>query len=121
MRKPSPAIRADTTPAGSGSGACSPHPTSTSSSSNAFACSRTTPPRRACPVFSGHNCTSSKESIAFYYIGGSPQVPVLQVGQLISEKSVVLESGLKNVERSLLGFGAPHLEQFNLEPSLPMA
>ena len=48
-------------------------------------------------------------------------MPVLQVGQLVSEGSVVLEPGLKNEERSLLGFGAPHFEQFNLEPSSPMA
>ena len=48
-------------------------------------------------------------------------MPVLQVGQLASEKSVVFEPGLKNEERSRLGFGAPHLEQFNLEPSSPMA
>ena len=45
---------------------------------------------------------------------------MLQVGQLVSEADVV-EPGLKNEERSRLGFGAPQLVQFNLEPSLPMA
>ena len=44
-------------------------------------------------------------------------MPVVQVGQLISEGSDVLEPGLKNEENSLLGFWALHLGQFNLEPS----
>ena len=48
-------------------------------------------------------------------------MPVLQVGQLASENSVVLEPGLKNEERSLFGFGVLHLGQLNLEPSSPMA
>ena len=58
--------------------------------------------------------------LAFYYIGGRPQVPVLQVGQLISEGSDLLEPGVKNEENSRFGFCALHLGQFNLEPSSPM-
>jgi len=42
------------------------------------------------------------------------------VGQLIPEKSSVLEPGLKNEEISLFGFGALHLGQFILEPSSPI-
>ena len=45
---------------------------------------------------------------------------VLQVGQLISEDSDVLEPGLKNEENSRFGFCVLHLGQFNLEPSSPM-
>ena len=47
-------------------------------------------------------------------------MPVLQVGQLTSEGSDVLEPGLKNEENSLLGFWALHLGQFNSEPSSPI-
>ena len=47
-------------------------------------------------------------------------MPVLQVGQLISEGSDVLEPGLKNEENSRFGFCALHLGQFSLEPSSPM-
>jgi len=47
-------------------------------------------------------------------------VPVVQVGQLMSEGSDVFEPGLKNGERSRLGFRVLHLGQLNLEPSSPM-
>jgi len=47
-------------------------------------------------------------------------VPVVQVGQLISEGSDVLEPGLKNEENSRFAFWALHLGQFNLDPSSPM-
>ncbi len=47
-------------------------------------------------------------------------MPVVQVGQLISEGSDVLEPGLKNEENSRFGFRALHLRQFNLEPFSPM-
>lgn len=40
-----------------------------------------------------------------YPIGGKPQTPELQVGQLTSEDSLPLEPGLKNEEKSL--FGSP--------------
>jgi hypothetical protein len=46
-------------------------------------------------------------------------VPVVQVGQLISEDSDVFEPGLKNEENRRFGFWALHLGQFNLEPSSP--
>ena len=47
-------------------------------------------------------------------------MPVVQVGQLISEGSDVLEPGLKNEETKRFGLWALHLGQFNLEPSSPM-
>jgi hypothetical protein len=47
-------------------------------------------------------------------------VPVLQVGQLISEESDELELGLKNDEKRRLGFLALHLGQLSLDPSSPM-
>jgi hypothetical protein len=47
-------------------------------------------------------------------------VPVLHVGQLISEESDELELGLKNEENSRFGFCALHLGQSNLDPSSPM-
>ena len=59
----------------------------------------------------------------FCYIGGRPQVPVGQVGQLeqlMSESPDALEPGLANEEISLFGFLALHLGQLNLEPSSPI-
>ena len=47
-------------------------------------------------------------------------MPVLQVGQPVSESSLELEPGLKNEERSRLGFWVLHLGQLNLEPFSPM-
>ena len=44
-------------------------------------------------------------------------MPVVQVGQLISEE---LEPGLENEENSRFAFWALHLGQFNLDPSSPM-
>jgi hypothetical protein len=43
----------------------------------------------------------------------------VQVGQLISEGSDVLELGLKNDENNRFGFCALHLGQLSLEPSSP--
>jgi hypothetical protein len=63
---------------------------------------------------------SHLHSYYIYYIGGSPQVPVVQVGQLIPEGSDALELGLKNEENSRFGFCALHLGQSNLEPSSPI-
>jgi hypothetical protein len=54
-------------------------------------------------------------------MGGSPQTPELQVGQLVSDGSVVLELGLKNEEKTLFGFSARHLGQLKPEPSSPIA
>ena len=53
-------------------------------------------------------------------MGGSPQVPVLQVGQLIPEGLNELDPGLENEESIRFGFVALHLGQLNLEPSSPM-
>jgi hypothetical protein len=47
-------------------------------------------------------------------------VPVVQVGQLVSEGSDVVELGLKNEENSRFGLCALHLGQLNLEPSSPI-
>jgi hypothetical protein len=60
---------------------------------------------RTCAISSRHNSTSIKIG-SFYSIGGRPQTPELQVGQLISEGPVPLDAGLKNEEKSLLGFVA---------------
>jgi len=57
----------------------------------------------------------------FYSIGGSPQIPELQVGQLVSENLVTLEPELKNEEKSFVGFGAWHLGQLKPEPPSPIA
>lgn len=75
------------------------------------------PPGWSGSISPGHDITSNNQDC---YIGGSPQVPVLHVGQLISEDSDVLEPGLKNEENSRFGFWVLHLGQFNLEPSSPM-
>ena len=48
----------------------------------------------------------AKNWFLFYSIGGSPQTPELQVGQLASDGPVVLDLELENEERSLLGFPA---------------
>jgi hypothetical protein len=55
-----------------------------------------------------------------FYIGGSPQTPELQVGQLESESSVALEFALKNEEKSLRNSRPLHFGQFKSEPSAPM-
>lgn len=55
-----------------------------------------------------------------FYIGGSPQMPELQVGQLTVDELDALELWVENREISLLGFAAWHLGQFKEEPSSPM-
>ena len=121
MRELGAAVRANTIPPRSSSGARSSHPAPTPfPSTNTSSCSWTTSPGWPSPIFSRHDNTSNKGLTTFCYIGGSPQTFELQVGQLISEGSAVFELGLKNEERSRLGFWALHLGQFNLEPSSPI-
>ena len=59
--------------------------------------------------------------IQIHHIGGSPQIPELQVGQLVSVDLVTLEPELKKEEKSFVGFGAWHLGQLKLEPPSPRA
>jgi hypothetical protein len=65
----------------------------------------------------GHN--NSSYSLV-YHIGGSPQTPELQVGQLDSENSLIFEPGLKKEEMSFIGFGDLQLGQLKLELSSPI-
>ena len=119
MRKPSATTRAKTTPTGSSSRTCSTHSASAPSSlANASSCPRTTTPRWTCSIFPRHNYTSIDLNY-FYYIGGSPHIPELQVGQLGAWDSTLLEPVLKNEEISRFGFELPHLGQVNFEPSSP--
>ena len=80
------------------------------------------PPPPGGPVPSPLGIISPPEKVTciLCYIGGSPHVPVEQVGQLISEALGALELGLKNEETSRFGFLALHLGQSNLELSSPM-
>jgi len=54
------------------------------------------------------------------HTGGSPQVPVLQVGQLMSEGPEEPDSGLKNEKNNLRGCLALHLGQFSFETPSPI-